>query len=161
MLIRLRISLLSAALALCCFSAHAQQTGGLQQRMSSSEFKAAGLEKLSPQELQNLDSWLTAHATVTTRVVTKIVSPSGKPVFYPDDNKRTKIYTHLVGHFDGWSDGRNLKLENGQQWKATGGDYPNCMSSDNPTVKIKPSLMGNWLMFVNGCNGDAHVERVN
>jgi hypothetical protein len=35
------------------------------------------------------------------------------------------------------------------------------MSADNPSVKIKPALMGSWLMFVNGCNDTVHVERVN
>jgi hypothetical protein len=156
MMIRLRYSLLSAALALCCLSAQAQQTDGLQQRMTSDEFKAAGLDKLSPQELQSLDSWLSTHAKVTTRIVTE----TGKPVFYPDQGKRSKIYTHLVGHFDGWSVGRELKLDNGQVWKQIGDDHPSCLSSDNPAVKIKPSLIGNWLMFVSGCNDDAHVERV-
>jgi hypothetical protein len=59
MMIRLRYSLLSAAFALSCLSAHAQQTDGLQQRMSADEFKAAGLDKLSPQELQSLEGgWL-------------------------------------------------------------------------------------------------------
>ena len=160
MMIRLRLSLLSAALALCCLSAHAQQTDSLQQRMSSDEFKAAGLDKLSPQELQNLDSWLSAHAKVTTRVVTQVVTQTGKPLFYPDQDKRSKIFAHLSGHFDGWSEGKELKLDNGQVWKQVGDDHPNCLSSNNPAVKVKPSLMGNWLMFVSGCSDDAHVERI-
>ncbi|MBB5358961.1 hypothetical protein HDE76_002177 [Rhodanobacter sp. ANJX3] len=158
MMIRLRFTLLSAALALCCLSVHAQQTDGLQQRMSAEEFKAAGLDKLSPQELQNLDGWLSAHAKV--KVTTRVVTESGKPVFYPEQGKRGKIYAHLVGHFGGWSVGRELTLDNGQVWKQVGSDSPSCLTSDNPSVKIKPSLMGTWLMFVNGCNDDAHVERV-
>ncbi len=156
MMIRLRHSLLSAALILGCVSAHAQQADGLQQRMSADEFKAAGLNKLSPEELQSLDIWLSGHGKVTTRLVTS----TGAPVFYPDQGKRSKIYAHLVGHFGGWVVGRELKLDNGQVWKQVGSDNPSCMTSDNPSVKIKPSLMGNWLMFVNGCNDDAHVERV-
>jgi hypothetical protein len=157
MMIRLRYTLLSAALALSCLSAHAQQTDGLQQRMSAEEFKAAGLDKLSPQELQNLDAWLGAHAKVTTRVVT----PTGKPVFYLDQGSRSKIFAHVVGHFDGWTAGKAIKLDNGQTWKHVGDEAPPCMSGENPSVKIKPSLMGNWLMFVNGCNDTVHVERVN
>ena len=157
MMIRLHPALLSAALALCCLSAHAQQADGLQQRMSADEFKAAGLDKLSPQELQSLDAWLNGHAKVTTRVVT----PTGKPVFYPDQGKRTKIFAHVVGHFEGWTGGTTIKLDNGQTWKQIGNEAPPCMRADNPSVKIKPSLMGNWLMFVNGCNDTVHVERIN
>jgi hypothetical protein len=156
MLIRLRYSLLSAALILGCLSVHAQQADGLQQRMSSDEFKAAGLDKLSPEELRNLDNWLNGHGKVTTRLVTE----TGAPVFYPKQGKRGKIYAHLVGQFGGWAVGRELKLDNGQVWKQVGDDHPSCMTSDNPSVKIKPALMGSWLMFVSGCNDDAHVERV-
>jgi len=54
-----RARCLPLLLALPCCAVYAQQTSGdLQQRMSPSEFKAAGLDKLSPQELQNLDAWL-------------------------------------------------------------------------------------------------------
>jgi hypothetical protein len=143
-------------LPLCGLSVHAQQANGLQQRMSSDEFKAAGLDKLSPQELANLDNWLSAHGKVTT----KMVDASGKPVFYADKAKRSKINAHIAGHFDGWHGNDQFVLDNGQAWKQVGSDAPACMTSDNPAVKVKPSLMGNWLMYVDGCNGDVHVERV-
>lgn len=144
------------ALPLCCLSVHAQQSKGLQQRMSSSEFKAAGLDKLSPQELQNLDNWLNGHAMVTT----KVVNSSGKPVFYPNEKRRSKFNAHIVGHFDGWHGRSEFKLDNGQVWKQIGTDKPSCMSADNPAVTVKPSIMGNWLMYVHGCNDSSHVERV-
>ena len=76
-------------------SVHAQQTDGLQQRMSAEEFKAAGLDKLSPQELQNLDGWLSAHAKVTTRVVTKVVTETGTPgVLSRQSEAHTYRYSH-------------------------------------------------------------------
>ena len=144
------------ALPLLGMSAQAQQTAGLQQRMSLGEFKAAGLDKLSPQELANLDSWLASHG----KVVTKVVSASGKPVFYPDKQKRSKINAHIKGHFDGWSGGSQFTLDNGQVWKQIGDDRPACMTSDHPAATVKPSLMGNWLMYVHGCNDSVHVERL-
>lgn len=157
MSIRRRPSLLLLlALPLYCFGAHAQDTASLQQRMSSAEFKAAGLDKLSPQELQNLDGWLRAHAKVTTRMV----SSSGKPVFYADSTRREKINAHIAGHFGGWQGSSQFTLDNGQVWKQVGSDKPECMTSDNPAAKVKPSLFGGWLMYVDGCNGNAHVERV-
>ena len=156
MMIRPRQLTLSALLALCCVSVQAQQASTLQQRMSSSEFKAAGLDKLSPQELQSLDGWLAAHG----KTITKIVDAGGKPVFYPDEHKRARINTHITGHFDGWHGGSQFTLDNGQVWKQIGADAPSCMSADHPAVKIKPSLMGNWLMYVDGCNDTVHVQRV-
>ena len=67
----------------------ASRSAGLQQRVSQAEFKDAGLDKLSPQELQNLDAWLRTHARTTSKV--KVVDSSGKPVFYPGSQKRTTI----------------------------------------------------------------------
>ncbi|OOG60386.1 hypothetical protein B0E48_03745 [Rhodanobacter sp. C03] len=143
-------------LPLCGLSVHAQQASGLQQRMSDTEFKAAGLDKLSPQELANLDSWLSTHGKVTT----KVVDASGKPMFYADKATRTKINAHIVGHFGGWHGNDEFTLDNGQVWKQASSDAPSCMSADNPVVKVKPSMMSSWLMYVTGCNGDVHVERV-
>jgi thioesterase domain-containing protein len=144
------------ALPLCCLSVHAQQADDLQQRMSSAEFKAAGLDKLSPQELQNLDNWLNGHAVVTT----KVVNSSGKPVFYSGDQKRHTIDTHIVGHFDGWNKNLELTMANGQQWQVIDPEPHSCRPSENTEVKIKPSLMGSWLMYVPSCYENAHVKRL-
>lgn len=143
-------------LPLAGWPVHAQQAGGLQQRMGAADFKAAGLDKLSPQELAHLDAWLASHPVVKTRMV----SSSGKPVFYAEHAKREKIDTRIKGHFTGWRGQSEFTLNNGQVWKQAGSDAPECMSSDNPKVKLKPSLFDSWLMYVDGCNGDAHVERV-
>lgn len=144
------------ALPLCCLSVHAQQADGLQQRMSSAEFKAAGLDKLSPQELQNLDQWLSGHAKVTT----KVVNSSGKPVFYTGDQKRSTIDTRISGHFDGWNTHHEFVMANGQHWEAIDPEPHSCTPTENAEVKIKPSLMGSWLMYVPSCYENVHVRRL-
>ena len=144
-------------LPLCGMTALAQPpSAGLQQRMTSAEFKAAGLDKLSSQELQNLDTWLRTHA----KTATKVVDSSGKPVFYTDNNKRQKIFAHIKGHFSGWGGNNEYTLDNGQVWKQVGSDTVSCMTADNPSAKVKPSFMGDWLMYVTGCNDSVHVKRV-
>lgn len=140
-----------------CFAAHAQaESQGLQQRMSPAAFKAAGLEKLSPQELQNLDNWLQGHKKVTT----KEVDSSGKPVFYSHDKKRSKITTTIVAHFDGWSKGHEFKLANGQLWTSIDSEPHTCNSAENPEVQVKPSLLGTWMMYVPSCYANVHVRRL-
>ncbi len=59
-----------AILILCLLSfplgaiaAAQKETADLQQMMSADEFKAAGLEKLSPEELQNLNKFLQGFPT--------------------------------------------------------------------------------------------------
>jgi hypothetical protein len=144
-------------LPLCGVTAMAQQPStGLQQRMSAAEFKAAGLDKLTPQELQNLNDWLGGHP----KVVTKMVDSHGEPAFYADKGKREKIYTRVKGHFGGWSGSNEYTLDNGQVWKQIGSDTVQCMTGDNPETKVKPSAMGNWLMYVSGCNDSVHVKRI-
>lgn len=57
---------LALALALSTSSAAAQSTGDapLQQQMTAAEFKAAGLDKLSAQELAALEAWLQRRGAV-------------------------------------------------------------------------------------------------
>lgn len=151
--------LLLVALLLSLFSVCLQaqeQDRGLKQRMSNSEFSAAGLNKLTPDELASLDQWLSGHA----KVKTKMVSSTGKPVFYTDSGRRQKIRTHIKGEFSGWHGSDIFTLENGQVWQQVGTDQPSCSSSNNPQATVKPSLFGNWLMYVNGCNNSVHVKRL-
>src|SRR5581483_2843940 len=83
-------------LLLSALPAFGQQFSSLEERMSGADFKAAGLDKLSPEELKYLDNWLQTHQPV------KMVSPSGKPVFYADEDSK-EFETHLVGTFSGLS----------------------------------------------------------
>ncbi len=143
------------AMLLVTLPVMAQQFSSLEERMSAADFKAAGLDKLSPQELRFLDNWLRTHQPVQV----KQVDASGKPVFYPDNKPREKFTAHLVGHFSGWSGGSVFRLDNGEVWKqAESGSY-SCPEVDDPEVTIKPMILGSWLMYVQGCNQSVRVER--
>ncbi|HEU0276686.1 MAG TPA: hypothetical protein VFQ95_02515 [Rhodanobacteraceae bacterium] len=154
---RTRLMLL-AALALIAFAVPvmAQQFSSLEERMSAADFKAAGLDKLTPQELQFLDDWLRTHQQTTE----KMVDSSGQPVFYADNKPREKFTAHIVGAFNGWSGASRFTLDNGQTWKqAEDGSYQ-CPAVTNPEVTIKPMILGSWLMYVQGCNQSVRVQRV-
>ena len=140
-------------LLLSALPALAQQFSSLEERMSAADFKAAGLDKLSPEELKYLDGWLQAHQKA------RMVSPSGKPVFYADEDRK-EFETHLVGSFGGWSGGTQFNLNNGQVWKQAESGAYSCPTMTNPKVTIKPMLLGSWLMYVEGCNESVRVERV-
>jgi len=90
----------------------------------------------------------------------KVVNSSGKPVFYSGDQKRHTIDTHIVGHFDGWNKNLEFTMANGQQWRVIDPEPHSCQPSENTEVKIKPSLLGSWLMYVPSCYENAHVKRV-
>src|SRR5882724_7634173 len=100
--------------ALVAGSASAAGFSSLEERMSQSEFHAAGLDKLNPDELKTLDDWLRTHNAVVTSVVT--TTPSGQALFYPQDSDRKVVESHIDGSFNGWTGHTVFKLENGQEW---------------------------------------------
>ncbi len=128
----------------------------LEERMSQAEFRDAGLDKLSPEELARLNAWLGAHGGATTKYVTA----SGAPVFYPDSVERTAVEAHLVGTFTGWRGHSVFKLDNGQEWKQAESGTFTTGAMQQPKVKVKPMLLGSWLMYVEGCGCNVRVDRI-
>ena len=51
-------------------------TSTLEERMSQADFRAAGLDHLSPEQLKNLNQWLQLHGAGTAQVVT----PGGQQI---------------------------------------------------------------------------------
>ena len=129
----------------------------LEERMSQKDFQAAGLNKLTPAELKTLDEWLRAHYKTT--VTTRYVSPAGKPVFYPQDNERKTVESRINGKFYGWRGHTVFTLENGQTWKQAESGLFQAGPFDHPEVKIKPMILGSWLMYVEPCGCSLRVQR--
>ncbi len=59
--------LLIFGFAMSATSAQEQIGASIQQLMSPEEFRAAGLNKLSPEELQKLDAWLQGYRETTEK----------------------------------------------------------------------------------------------
>jgi hypothetical protein len=154
--VRLLPLLMSVALAVPMAAMAADPYVPLQQRMTPEEFKAAGLDKLSPAELQNLDAWLSGHG----KVVTKLVDQSGKPVFYPHSEKAGPVKGHVQGTFAGFNGHGQFTLDNGQVWQQADSTTLSCGLMTNPKVTIRRSLMGNWMAAVDGCGDTTAVVRV-
>ena len=143
--------------AFVCLAAHAAETSTLEERMSKDEFRAAGLGKLTPAELKVLNDWLAGHAT--TKVVKELVTSSGKPAFETDQGQRQVIESRITGRFGGWYGKTIFRLDNGQEWtQAESGQFSNG-KYDNPKVKVKPMLLGSWLLYVEPCGCSVRVER--
>ena len=124
--------------------------------MSQNDFRAAGLDHLTPEQLKYLNSWLQTHGAGSAQVVT----PSGQPVFYPDSGARDTIESHIAGTFTGWRGKTVFKLDNGQQCKQAESGMYDAGKYEDPVVRIKPMLLGSWLMYVEGCGCSVRVSRV-
>ncbi|MEP6940501.1 MAG: hypothetical protein ABI846_12125 [Rudaea sp.] len=153
---RLKFALVLVLALSVTAAAIAGETSTLEERMSKGDFHAAGLDKLTPTELKTLNDWLAKHEATT--VVTKIVTEGGKPAFYVDQ-AREPVESRIDGKFIGWYGKTVFKLENGQEWTQTeSGQFTNG-KYDHPKVRIKPMLLGSWLMFVEPCGCSIRVER--
>ena len=67
------VTLLLAVFGLAANSASAAGFSSLEERMSQSEFHAAGLDKLSPTELNALNEWLRTHNAAATTLVMAVI----------------------------------------------------------------------------------------
>lgn len=160
---------LAFALLLACGTAVAQsQTPPIEQQMTPEEFKAAGLDKLTPDELARLNTWLGRTITQQTQQAaekaavqaTEKVKQENRGFFHFGED--TPIDAHLVGEFRGFGGkGARYTLDNGQEWQQIDDAELASVRLTAPAVNIKPSIVGNtWYMKVGKYNTRAQVKRV-
>lgn len=151
---------LALALAsLClCNPLFAQQTAfsSLEERMSYKEFREYGLDKLTPEQLRGLNTWLQTHGTRGSAGVGSAAAASEAAA--PSRIDQQKIVSRLKGEFTGWHQGTVLALENGQRWEVLNDDTVYAHGIQSPEVTIeKGGLIGGWRLTVAGQNDIAHV----
>lgn len=138
-------------------SARGAEFSSLEERMSQTEFSAAGLSKLSPDELKTLNEWLRVHGLAPNA---PIATGGGGTEFYPNDDARDVVETHIAGHFTGWMGKTVWAMDNGQVWQQAESGLFRDISLDNPAVRLKPMMLGSWLMVIDGCNCSLRVKRI-
>lgn len=154
----------------CALPAFAQSPAAqppIEQAMTPEQFKAAGLDKLSADELANLNTWL--NRTITTETAraaeqaavqaTEKVETENRGFFHFGSSD--PIEAKIAGQFSGFRKGNTYTLDNGQQWRQTDTASLAGVQVENPAVKITPSLIGNtWYLRIDGYNTRAKVERI-
>ncbi|HEV2608217.1 MAG TPA: hypothetical protein VGT79_09560 [Xanthomonadaceae bacterium] len=161
------ILMFAAGLAFAAPLVFAQQFSSVEERMSSADFKAAGLDKLSPQELGRLNAFI--RNEVDRRAVQaqqQVVgeqerAEAGRIGFHDYQGERNEIVSRAPGAFTGWELGTTFTLENGQVWRVIEADFPlEGVRLTNPEIHITPGLFGSWNLTVEGYHKSAKVERV-
>jgi hypothetical protein len=123
-------------------SAQEQISGSIKQMMSPEEFKAAGLNKLSSEELQKLDAWLqgyreTTEKTTEQKVEKKVASRSLLSF------KMDTIVSRVDGSFGGLKGRTLIKLEDGTTWKqANIDDHYGPSPVDHPGAAVVHTGLG-------------------
>ena len=90
-------------------------SGSIKEMMSAEEFKAAGLNKLSSEELEKLNAWLQGYRETTEKVTEKKTEKrvaASQSFFHHDP-----IVSRVDGSFAGLKGRTVIKLEDGTVWK--------------------------------------------
>jgi hypothetical protein len=131
----------------CLQSAHAareQVAGDIQQMMSPAEFKAAGLNKLSPDELAKLNAWLQGYRQVTEQAAEK------KATARAEHTKMDVIVSRVDGTFNGVTGRSIIRLEDGTVWKQANSDEQyRARVTDHPGAVVIHGVFG-YKMQVEG-----------
>ena len=120
-------------------AAAAAEFSTLEEKMSTQEFQAAGLDKLSPEELAALNAWLQQRLAAG-------LSGGARPAdegfraygFGGDSPDRTEFSSRISGEFSGWGPNSVFTLDNGQQWQVTDGSEFSIPPRSNPQVTSEP-----------------------
>jgi len=132
---KLRLALI---LSLCLISLFVApnlraQEGSIKQAMSPEEFHRAGLDKLSDEELKNLDRWLQGDREKTAKQATSKASKA----------KMDLIVSRVNGSFGGLSGRTVIQLEDGTAWKqANSDDRFRGSSVEHPGAAVMHGVFG-------------------
>jgi hypothetical protein len=121
----------------------AQENSGasIQQMMTPEEFKAAGLDKLSSEELQKLDAWLQGYRQTTEKKASEVAEKKAS-----ERTARTKLdmlVSRVDGSFEGLKGRTVIKLEDGTAWKqANSEDRFRPSVTDHPGAVVSHTVFG-------------------
>jgi len=119
-------------------------TDDIQQMMSPEEFKAAGLNKLSADELAKLNAWLQGYRQVTEKAAEK------KATARAERTKMDVLVSRVDGTLPGLTGRTIIRLEDGTVWKqANADDRYRPKNPDHPAAAVIHGVFG-YKMQVEG-----------
>ena len=124
-------------------AAREETSTSIEQAMTSAEFKAAGLNKLSAEELQKLNAWLQGYREVAEK---KATARAAKV----EHTKMDLLVSRVDGQFNGLTGRTVIRLEDGTVWKqANSEDRYRPRVTDHPGAVVIHGIFG-YKMQVEG-----------
>ena len=130
-------------------------TRGVEETMRPEEFKAAGLDKLSEDELQHLDAWLQGYRQSTqkkaaeqaqAKAEVEIKKATEKATEEANKTARTKLdslASRVDGNIDGVKGHTQIRLEDGTVWKQVNADdHYRATITDHPAAVVLHTTFG-------------------
>ena len=121
-------------------AAQPETSGSIKEVMSPEEFKAAGLNKLSAEELQKLDAWLQGYRQVTEQAAEKKANAKASAESHA---KMDLLVSRVDGTFQGLTGRTIIRLEDGTVWKqANADDRYRAKVTDHPAAAVIHGVFG-------------------
>lgn len=154
----------SAQIALLLVLCGSLSARDLRKELSNEEFLAAGLNKLTASEIAELEKLLDRQPSMratapTPRAAVAESSPEWVPPPSQTNVEREIIETTFTEEFAGFFGKSEITLSNGQVWRQTDSTVSGSPPRDN-RVRIKPAIMGRWLLQLRGTNESFPVKRI-
>lgn len=140
----------------------------VQDQMTPTQFKAAGLDKLTADELANLNAFINGQLEETAETVAKTAVEEHKKsnigfldsMFGGEDVPDIK--SNIEGLFKGWQGRTRVTLANGHVWEqlSSGAELVGGVRAESPSITISQGVMGAWWAKVDGYNTKVKVKRV-
>ncbi len=111
----------------------------IETRMAPADWQAAGLDKLSADELAALNAWLARSRAVASP------PPASQPDRPTARRDAPAIAARIQGEFKGWKGNTVFRLDNGQVWRQRVGGRYRSPTLENPEVLIEKGAFGYYL----------------
>lgn len=167
------MNLIYRAVFVFCFSvmctlAVANDDNQVQDQMTPTQFKAAGLDKLTPDELANLNAFINGQLEETAEEVAKTAVEEHKKnnIGFLDSmfggEAVPDIQSNIEGMFKGWQGKTRVTLANGHVWEqlSGSGELVGGVRAENPNITISQGAMGAWWAKIDGYNTKVKVKRI-
>jgi hypothetical protein len=112
------------------------QEASLRQSMTPEQFKAAGLDKLTPGELANLDAWIQGDREKVAEKATK-------------KEKLQLVVSRVDGVITSIAPRQIIRLEDGSTWKVAKTDFQFHGRADHPAAAAYKNFFG-WKLRIVG-----------
>jgi hypothetical protein len=121
----------------------AQENSGasIQEMMTPGEFKAAGLDKLSSEELQKLDAWLQGYRQTTEKKASEVAEKKASE--RTAKTKLNMLVSRVDGSYEEWTDSAEITLEPRTAWRqANAEDRFRPSFTDHPAAAVSHTVFG-------------------
>lgn len=138
------------------------QSFDVLESMSVSQFRGAGLDKLSDAQLKALNTWFDQYLQQQAPACGSAqgASPAAAAPAMATAPVPESISAHIIGDFHGWSGGTRFTLDNGQVWEQIDDTVVTAGRVTNPKVTISRGLFNSYYMSVEGVSDTVQVKRI-